>query len=402
VIDPLSMPPQFQKFLLQLQKSQKENNYILMLLGSYKGGEKDLRSCTIRPVLVRGNLQFQAVFRYTSRDVTKVWTSLELQSHVAARIGHSGFRDAVLQTKLGEFAVHVVTKDRWKWKQKLVTNAKEVSLEHNRVKERLIPESRPFLRGLGLTDNHGKVQAHSMDKFVQINRFVEMMAAPLATLQQKEIRLWDMGAGKGYVTFAMYDYLERVLGKMPKVTAVEQRAELVAQGNKLAQAVGFDHLTFRAESIDRARVEADVVIALHACDTATDDAIFHGIRGGAQVIAVAPCCHKEVRRAMAKKLPMEIALKTRFGILKEREAEMVTDALRALLLEYAGYQVTLADFVSDVHTPKNVLLLAVKNSQPLSAQKAKELWDQAEHFLAVYGLRTQRLFGLLEGWKRSA
>jgi len=390
------MHPSLTTFVSELRNALEGSAFVSLRLGSYKGKEKGLKSAQIRPVLVAGKRAFSMVLRYGTRDVTKTLAEGDLPSEVQARLGLGLFRDVVLEATSMTLSLYVVTQDKWTLKRAARQGGSAVPLAHNREKARLIPQDMPYLHSLGLADGAGRVLPKSMDKYVQINHFLTLMEAPLAALSGASPRVVDMGAGKGYLTFALYDYCTRVLGKTPVVTGVEMREELVREGNARAAAAGFGGLTFRAGTIAQEREDTDVLVALHACDTATDEAIFHGIRVGASVIVVAPCCHKEVRLGMAKELPAMVAMKTRFGIFREREAEMVTDALRALLLEYAGYTVRVADFVADVHTPKNILITAVKAKKPLTEAERGELWEKAQAFLAYYGIKTQRLVSLLE------
>lgn len=390
------MHSSLQTFLLSLQEAVSQDALVLLQLGSYKGKEKGLKSARLRAVRVRDNIAYAMVLRYATRDVTKIFLSEDVPGEVAARIGHGLFRDAVLQTRVEEIALHVVTEDRWTLRRKANNREETPDTAHNREKARLVPAEQPYLRDLGIADGQGRIVPKAMDKYVQINHFLALMEASLGSLTTSTLRILDMGAGKGYLTFALYDYVTRVLGKSAQVTGVEQREDLVVAGNARARAAGFTGLTFRAGSIAEERAQAEVLVALHACDTATDEAIFHGIRVGAEVIAVAPCCHKEVRQGMAKKLPRVTECKTRFGVMREREAEMVTDALRALLLEYAGYRVRMAEFVSDQHTPKNILLTAVKRVHPPKAEERREMRETLREMMTYYGLRTQRLAALLE------
>ena len=168
-----------------------------------------------------------------------------------------------------------------------------------------------------------------------------------------------MGSGKGYLTFALYDYLTNTLNLSPRVTGVELRTELVEKCNAIAAKAGFGNLSFVTGSIDSAELPAvDMLIALHACDTATDQAIYRGIKAGAKVIICAPCCHKQIRKQINPS--NELKSITRFGILEERQAEMLTDAIRALVLEAFGYKTKVFEFISTEHTPKNVLIVGVK------------------------------------------
>ncbi|MFC0182914.1 SAM-dependent methyltransferase [Pseudarcicella hirudinis] len=174
-----------------------------------------------------------------------------------------------------------------------------------------------------------------------------------------------MGSGKGYLTFALYDYLHNVLKLNTEITGVEYRQDMVDLCNRIAGKSGFNQLNFVQGTIEEFESEhINLLIALHACDTATDDAIYKGIRAGAELIVVAPCCHKQIRREIEKnKAENELNFLTKYGIFLERQAEMVTDGIRALILEYFGYKTKVFEFISDAHTPKNVLVVGIKSKE---------------------------------------
>jgi SAM-dependent methyltransferase len=209
------------------------------------------------------------------------------------------------------------------------------------------------------------------------------------------IRIADMGCGKGYLTFAT----AALLGDKAEVTGLERRPELVAECNRLAAAHGFaPRLRFIAGDIPApssnasAAASLDALIALHACDTATDDALAAGIAAGARLLVVSPCCHREVRAQLTAPPVLHEAL--RHGILHEREAEIITDALRAQLLEYAGYRAKVFEFISPEHTSKNLMIAAVREHAPDSAELARRrpaLAARIRAYAAFYGLREQRL-----------
>lgn len=205
-----------------------------------------------------------------------------------------------------------------------------------------------------------------------------------------------MGAGKGYLTFALYDYLTHILQLQAEVVGVEYRDDLVQQCNAIAQSSQFTGLHFVQGSIaDFDCAEADVVIALHACDTATDDAIAKAIHTNAALIVVAPCCHKQIRRAMtpASNQPLEFLLQ--YGTYAERIAEMVTDGMRAELMALHGYRTNLFEFIADAHTPKNVMITAVK-SPILDANKRAALQTSLAKTKVQFGIAYHQLERLLD------
>ncbi|NMA97244.1 MAG: SAM-dependent methyltransferase [Phyllobacteriaceae bacterium] len=253
--------------------------------------------------------------------------------------------------------------------------------------------NKPWLPALGLTGKDGAVRNDAQDKFRQINKMVEIFAPLIQGLKAKNPRILDMGAGKGYLDFALYDYLSGK-GDSAEIIGVELRPQLVEDGNANAKASGFDGLRFVAGSIlDYDASGADAVIALHACDTATDDAIFQGIRAGAELIAVAPCCHKQIRRQIEAGSPdQKLDFLLRNGTFLEKQSEMVTDGLRALLLEASGYRTKVFEFVSDAHTPKNNLIVAQKGG----AEAPEVVLERIASAKAMFGIQEHYLEKLLK------
>ena len=197
-----------------------------------------------------------------------------------------------------------------------------------------------------------------------------------------------MGAGKGYLTFALYDYLSNKLNRQVVMTGVESRRELVTLSNAIAVKAGFSGLTFIKGTIGETALEKiDVLIALHACDTATDDAIARGITSGASLIVTAPCCHKQIR----KKIHVENELKAilKHGILLDRQAEILTDAIRALILEANGYSTKVFEFISTEHTPKNLMIVGKKTSGKKAGRE--KIFQQIQSVKELFGIKTHHL-----------
>jgi hypothetical protein len=259
-------------------------------------------------------------------------------------------------------------------------------LGNDRVKKRLIDTDEPWLRALGVTGSHGKPVAPMADKFRQIEKFAEILEHLIGETElQRDGRLlvFDMGCGKGYLTFAASE----LLGERAEVVGVESRRELVDFCNKTAIELGFStRLSFRTGSISDTVVDgANILIALHACDTATDDALAKAVKAGTALVMAAPCCQKEVRPQVVP--PPVLAASLRHGIFEERHAEFATDALRALLLEWAGYRTRVIEFISTEHTAKNLMITAVKARAPGDAKAA----DRVRELAAFYGIRRQSL-----------
>jgi SAM-dependent methyltransferase len=266
-------------------------------------------------------------------------------------------------------------------------------IAHDRVKERAMSGA-AFMVKLGVTAADGTARAGMADKLRQVERFVEILGHLVDGCELREaraVRVCDMGAGKGYLTFAAHEFF-RLRGVEADVVGVEQRAELVERTNAVARELGCTGLRFERGTIaDFSLPERlDILIALHACDTATDDALAAGVRAGARLLVVSPCCHKEVRGQLA--LPPVLRGVLRHGFLAERQSELLTDGLRALALETRGYDASVFEFIANEHTGKNVMIAAtMRGGKKDGAASRSEL----EALMEFFGLRTQRLVELL-------
>ncbi|MBC7910290.1 MAG: SAM-dependent methyltransferase, partial [Pyrinomonadaceae bacterium] len=252
-----------------------------------------------------------------------------------------------------------------------------------------------------VTDDHGEIKDRMGDKWKQINKFIEIIGKlydSSALSGRDEISIVDMGAGKGYLTFATYDYFNHVRGIKARVVGVDAREELVALCNDIARAAEFDRLQFERGFIRDYEIgETDILIALHACNTATDEAIYKGIATNASVIICAPCCHQQIRPQMVAPAALQGVL--RYGILLEREAEMATDGLRALLLEQHNYATKVFEFISTEHTQKNTMIVGVRREQ---ATGAEGLTKQIVELKNFYGIKEHHLEMLLNNHRNNA
>lgn len=250
--------------------------------------------------------------------------------------------------------------------------------QHNRQKQRVIAEGQaaPFMVELGIMTPEGKVHAKKQDKFRQINRFLEMVADVLPQLpQDKPLTIIDFGCGKSYLTFALYHLLAVEQKRDIRIIGLDLKADVITFCSELAHTLGYDKLTFMVGDIaDYEGVsEADMVVTLHACDTATDAALAKAVGWGAAVIMSVPCCQHELFKQVSSDALAPILSQ---GLLKERFAAIATDALRGTLLEVLGYKVQMLEFVDPEHTPKNLLIRAVRSESGTQAKK----WEQYEQF----------------------
>lgn len=387
-----------QEFHQQLADSISSNQFIKISLGNYQGNDKELKNIYVRRIKVKKAEMLSFTYRYKIRDIVKnfhISEGLNLISHFIS----NDFRICTFFSTEKEVIVEHDKKAVIGIRERLFKTAAQPDLAHNKEKKRLIqPAGKTYLQQLKITDDQGTVYKNAQDKYKQINQYVALLDPLIRSLPAKGLKkVVDMGSGKGYLTFALYDYLTNVLKAEVQVTGVEYRQDLADLCNEIAKSADFSGLDFvqgTIEEYDPAGI--DLLIALHACDTATDDAIFKGIKGGAELIVVAPCCHKQIRRQMEKgKAVNELDFLTKYGIFLERQAEMVTDGIRALILEYFGYKTKVFEFISDAHTPKNVLIVGVKTKE--AAADRAELLEKIKKTKEYFGIgyhHLEKLFGL--------
>ncbi|MGV3531627.1 MAG: class I SAM-dependent methyltransferase [Chthoniobacteraceae bacterium] len=381
------------RFVQKLRESLENATFVKLTLSQPRNAEPELVNIYVRQVEIRDTPHLSFLYRYRRKDITKNHSIAEGCALVEKLIGGQWDR-AHLFTTTGDWQLRTDRNPAGELAAKRPAFQVAAATSHDRQKERVISETAPFLKELGVTNAQGEARPGMADKLRQIHRFVELLShtfegSPLAA--QPSIVVADMGSGKGYLTFATAEFFQK-RGTRAHVTGVEARADLVQTTNRVAQTCGLADLRFQEGTIESWKPEGaiDLLIALHACDTATDDAIFRGIQSGASVMLLAPCCHKEVRQQMAVPPLMKEIL--RHGILLEREAEIVTDGLRALLLEIHGYKSQVFEFISPEHTGKNLMISAVK--QP-SRRNPDRLREQFRAITLHYGIRQQRLATLL-------
>jgi SAM-dependent methyltransferase len=378
--------------------SVTNKTFLKLSMGNYKGEEKDLKNIYVRQVQIKRLDKLSFTYRYKTRDIVK---NFDPKAGIDMILEHlnSSFRIATLFTSEMDIVVQQNQDGIYRLSKNPPALNKLAAPSHDKVKARILqPAGKSYLYELKITDNEGRVFKNSQDKFKQINQYIEILSPMIKSVPASEIKhVVDMGSGKGYLTFALYDYLHSVLKLDAQVTGVEYREDLVALCNKIAVESDFKKLHFVQGTIEDYPVDSiDLLIALHACDTATDGAVAKGIKANAKLIVVAPCCHKQIRKEITKgKAQNELDFLTQHGIFLERQAEMVTDGMRALVMEYFGYKTKAMQFISDAHTPKNVLLIGVKHAvDPISQRKVlKKIRDTKAYFGIGYH-HLERLMGL--------
>lgn len=342
-----------------------------------------------RLVDLRGEVNLSLSLREAKRDTTQNLPRAAVPAWLAEQVP-ARFHSAVLETTDRVWQLSRSPRGDLRLGSHRVTTPRAApSRAHDAVKSTPLDASaRPWLVQLGLTQPDGRVRASMADKHRQLARYLEIFTHLVRDCGWKEgdaITLADLGSGKGYLTFGVWHLCNRVLGLSATVTGVELRPELVEQANTVARAIGAERLNFIAGSIEAAELPAplDAFIALHACNTATDDAIRRGIDAGAKLIVVSPCCHQEVRPQLGRPEPLAPVLA--HGILAERMSEWVTDGLRALHLEAAGYSTKVIEFVASEHTPRNLLIAGVKRAtiDPAAGARAVAEIRQLKTFFGI-------------------
>lgn len=348
--------PQKKAFLTLFQKASAQGNFIKLTLSKVFKTSEDLKNVYVVPVVIKGKNSLSFTYRFQTKDQVKNYPLEQAVVEIDNLLGVS-FLQALLISNSQEHQLLISKKG----KCKLLSTAKRTQVKstfHNKEKNYFISsKNNIYLQKLGVCDATGRVKDKQQDKYRQINRYVELMSVWFDKIDHsKTLKIVDMGSGKGYLTFALYDYLQNQLNLKVSLTGVELRAELVDLCNAIRTDCGFDNLSFVSKDInDFSSSEIDVIIALHACDTATDVAIYKGIKADAELIVCAPCCHKQVRKDMGSNSDFRAI--TKHGIFEERQAEMLTDAIRSLLMEREGYATKAFEFISNEHTRKNLMLV---------------------------------------------
>lgn len=384
---------QVSKFAKLLSDALAGDSFVKLVLGKYRGDEDELKRAAVRRVAVKGEDCLSFVYSYEAKDVTKNFAIPEGLDLILGLIGRE-FKSANLFTLSEDAQIIFSRKGKCKLSVSGPSHTGLPSKGHDHKKARLIDPASPFLEALRITDAKHRVRPSMSRKWKQINKFLEVFQGAFSSSQlagKGELSVVDFGSGKGYLTFAVHDYLQKILEVEPHVVGVERRNDLVGLCNGAAGQLLMSGLSFSQGDLHSyAPGEIDIMIALHACDTATDEAIYMGVRAGAGIIMCSPCCHKEMRKQIRSPEILEPMLK--YGIHLGQEAEMVTDALRALLLEANGYATQIIEFVSLEHTGKNKMLLAVAHSEPVDRDC---LLSQINTLKDFYGIKTQHLEQLL-------
>lgn len=396
----MSHRDELHNFINEFLHSFNSHTFQRLVLSKYKGNEPDLNRITIRPVEIKSQPLLSFLYEYRTNHVTKNLSPTEAAAQCHAWLG-SDFHNAHLITDDWEVQLSfskkgkvLINKNRNKNAPAATSDQAATELAHNRTKLRYVEQDRPYLRELGITDASGQIIPAMSRKWKQINKFIEVLSTAIAQtgLDKRELlHIADFGSGKAYLTFAVHDYVSANLGVKTQVTGVELRQNLVDLCNQTAQKLSLAGIKFEQGDVQHFSAQnINIMIALHACDTATDYALNMGIRTGAEIIMCSPCCHKQIRPQL--KSPALLAPVLQHGIHLGQEAEMLTDGLRALLLEAYGYDTKVFEFISLEHTSKNKMILAQKRKAP---RDNAEILKQIADIKAFYGIKEQCLESLL-------
>ena len=417
-----------QKFIDKLQASLNDGSFVKLTLSKPSAISRqqsaDLNNVYVKPIILKNEKMFSFTYRYERRDETKNYDA-EQTLEIINQLVPNVFLNASLFTLTEDITLLISKKGKATVMSKAVKEQREQNVQHDKVKNRLINTDNPWWFKLGLTTREGKVTADMQHKFKQICKYVEIVDGVMKNVKfDGKIRIADMGAGKGYLTFALYEYLTQRCKYDIEMEGIEIRPDLVAKINEIIKESNLKDFRFVESSIDSYQLSAissqlsvgngqqstdngqqtfcnisatqqlsnsatqqlDVLIALHACNTATDDAIIKGIESGAKLIICAPCCHKQIRQEMEKSKVVDPI--TRYGIFLERQAVMITDAIRALIMEYYGYKTQVMEFIEMEHTPKNILLVGRKSEAPVDKEA---ILKQIEDLKKQYGIEKHYL-----------
>lgn len=375
-----------------LQDTVDSGLYQIILSNPRNRGESFAAKVKIRPVMIREKLLFQETVYQGTKVFHENYDNTVIIERIEERIAQE-FRQCEVEHKTCRAVILVSKKGKMTVKRKqavqgqIQAQAGKLQMSHNRVKHYILEENTPvpFLIDLGVQTDDGRIVRTRYDKFRQINRFLEFIEDILPTLPKEDtVRILDFGCGKSYLTFAMYYYLRCLKEYDVEITGLDLKEDVIENCNLLSRKYGYEKLTFLKGDIADYEMKdrVDMVVTLHACDTATDYALLKAVAWNVKVILSVPCCQHEVNRQIRNK---ELASVLRYGIIKERMSALITDAVRAELLESQGYETSILEFIDMEHTPKNLLIRAVRRSleEPDKRQRKMEEVCRLAEYLQI-------------------
>ena len=351
-----------------------QNNFVRAVLsGRRRNMQTEYERIDIRPVQLKDGLRLQLILSEEKQDTTK---NIGIDADKILELLNSGYANVLVEFTTGSYSLRITKKG-----EALIHEAKGVferSVSHDRTKERLLDASDPFLIEVGISDHKGSIKPSMQDKYRQVEEFLRILEPALPEKKEK-LSIVDLGCGHAYLTFATHQYL-RKSGVDAQVIGIDVRENSRDRNNAIAKKLGItDSIEFRAEEISETNIDsADIAIALHACDTATDDAIAWGVQHGVQLLLIAPCCHHDLQ-VQIQDIPEPWPMLTRHGIMRERLADLLTDSFRTQILKLLGYRVDAIEFVGGEHTPRNLMIRATKTGakpEPIDIARYKEMLVQ--------------------------
>lgn len=377
--------------LISLLQETINPNLTQIILSNSRDPERASKA-KIRPVIIKDEILFQETLYRGAQVFHENFTAEEMCLRIDEYMQNL-FKQGEIKTLTEEVTILVSKKGKMtvKRKKKLNNQAENnettgnkvqntAALQHNRTKQYILMDGQPvdFLVGLGVQTPDGKVTKNRYDKFRQINRYLEFIEDVLEELpKDRTIRIIDFGCGKSYLTFAMYYYLHELQHKDIEVTGLDLKTDVIKHCNELAEKLHYDHLHFERGDIStyEGADAVDMVVSLHACDTATDFALEKAVKWGASVIMAVPCCQHEINKQIKSDVLQPVL---KYGLIKERMSALITDALRANLLEQQGYETQILEFIDMEHTPKNLLIRAVKRKGMQPRKKRNDITEVTE------------------------
>ena len=349
------------------------NNYnlISMVISKPRRKSHPINKIAIRPVSINSKLMYQAEYHYPNKVTHLNFDIEEFTDFILSEVT-TNFKQINIFTTENDIQILANKTDKAKIIKSKPTK-KAINIEHNRKKQYIIADNTPcdFLIKLGVMDETGKVYQKHYSKFRQINRFLEIVSDCMAYLKKENIKIIDFGCGKSYLTFALYYYLKKQLNIDVEIVGLDLKENVINLCNKIAQELNYEGLKFQLGDIaDYQDTGCDMVVTLHACDTATDYALINAVKWNTKVILSVPCCQHELFKQIDSPInnPM-----LKHGIIKDKFTELLTDALRGLKLESVGYDVSMIEFTSLEHTSKNIMIKGILNKNASSDYKTKAL-----------------------------
>jgi SAM-dependent methyltransferase len=345
----------------QLDQRIKSEQFVRAVLsGRRRNMQTEFERIDIKPVLIKEELKWQIISSDGKKDITK---NVEIDFNFTELLV-SGYANLQVDTQSESYQVRISKKD-----QALVSVSKvklSRDLSHDRKKQRMLLESNQVFKALDMSDLLGRIKPSKMDKYKQVDEFLRLISQTLDSdlLKQDEISVVDLGCGHAYLTFAVGEFLKDKYKKV-SILGVDERDESKEHNEKVALKLKVEAEFIAAKIADTPNQRVDIAIALHACDTATDDAIYWALKNNAKVIMAAPCCMHDLQTQVTQ-APEPWGLLTKYGLVSERLIDLITDSLRAQILKLLGYRVDIVEFIGGEHTARNILIRAVKINQSAS------------------------------------